>query len=123
MNGLEGWGITLWSTEGQPGWGEAISSHSDLTLTVKLHWSDLDEMKASYVGHNSSYAWITLRTGTFVGLDGGEKSSPVYGTQVVGHKGMGVRSLVQDSTRSVVRFLQNLGLMNFFFVRERSLRT
>lgn len=61
---------------------------------------DLDNVKASNVGDNSSFAWITLRPGTFTGLDGGAASEPVYGTQVLGHTGMSVSNLVQDRTRS-----------------------
>ncbi|CAM9882852.1 unnamed protein product, partial [Laminaria digitata] len=76
VNGLEGSGVTLWNTEGQVGWGESSATESGLTLTVDIHPSDLDEMKALYVGHNSSFTWLTLRMGAFVALDGGEGNEP-----------------------------------------------
>lgn len=100
VNGLEGSGVTLWNTEGQVGWGESLATESGLTLTVDLHPADLDEMKALYVGHNSSFTWLTLRMGAFVSLEDGEGNEPVYGTQVVGHSGMAVSELVEDTTRS-----------------------
>ena len=100
VNGLEGSGVTLWNTEEQTGWGESSATESGLTLTVDLHSTDLDEMKALHVGHNSSFTWLTLRMGAFVSLDGGEGNEPVYRTQVVGHGGMAVSGLIEDSTRS-----------------------
>lgn len=100
VNGLEGSGVTLWNTEGEPGWGGSVSTEMGLSLTVEIHPVDLDAMKALYVGHNSSYTWLTLREGAFVALDGGEANEPVYGTQVMGHKGLTVSNLVEDTTRS-----------------------
>lgn len=100
VNGLEGSGVTLWNTEGQIGWGESLATESGLTLTVDLHPTDLDEMKALYVGHNSSFTWLTLRMGAFTSLEDGEGNEPLYGTQVVGHSGMAVSDLIGDTTRS-----------------------
>lgn len=99
VNGLEGSGVTLWNTQGEPGWGDTASTDAGLTLAVDLHPIDLDEMKAAYVGHNSSFTWLTLRGGAFSALDGGGGNEPVYGTQVVGHNGVSVSDLVEDTTR------------------------
>lgn len=99
MSGIEGIKVTLWNTEGEPGWGSSISSNAALTLAVNIHPTDLDLVKASNVGDNSSFTWISLRGGSFTALDGGETSEPIYGTQVVGHQGMSVSDLVQDSSR------------------------
>lgn len=99
-NGVVGSGVTLWNTEGEPGWGESTSSDAGITLTVDIHPVDLDELKALYIGHNSSFSWLTLRAGAFVALDGGGGNEAVYGTQVVGSKGMAVNLLVEDTTRS-----------------------
>ena len=99
VNGLEGSGVTLWNTEEQIGWGGSLATESGLTLTVGLHPADLDEMKALHVGHNSSFTWLTLRMGAFVSLEGGEGNEPVYGTQVVGHSGMAVSDLIEDTAR------------------------
>lgn len=101
VNGLEGFGVTLWNTQGEPGWGDTASTDDGLTLTVDIHPIDLDDLKAAYVGHNSSFTWLTLRAGAFVALDGGEGNEPVYGTQVVGHNGASVSELVEDATRLV----------------------
>lgn len=105
VNGLEGDGVTLWNTQGEHGWGDtAATTTTDdgaTTLTVEIHPTDLDEMKAAYVGHNSSFTWLTLRAGAFVALDGRGGNEPVYGTQVVGHNGVSVSELVEDTTRSV----------------------
>lgn len=104
VNSLEGNGVTLWNTQGEHGWGDTSTTTDDdgtTTLTVEIHPTDLDEMKAAYVGHNSSFTWLTLRAGAFVALDGGGGNEPVYGTQVVGHKGASVSELVEDTTRLV----------------------
>lgn len=101
VNGLEGFGVSLWNTQGEQGWGDAVSIDDGLTLAVDLHPIDLDDMKASYIGHNSSFTWLTLRAGSFVALGGGDGNEPIYGTQVVGHKGASVSELVQDTRRSV----------------------
>lgn len=100
-NGLAGNGVTLWNTQGEYGWGDAATTNDRLTLTVEVHPTDLDEMKAAYVGHNSSFTWLTLRAGVFVALDGGGGNEPVYGKQVVGHNGVSVSELVEDTTRLV----------------------
>lgn len=100
MSALDGRGINLWNTEEERGWGNAMSANSELTLELVVHPTDLDELKVSYIGHNSSFAWIELREGTFKSSSRGEPSEPVYGTQVYGHSGMSVRDLVQDTTRS-----------------------
>ena len=100
VNGLEGSGVTLWNTEEQVDWGESLVTDLGLTLTVDIHPADLDEMKALHVGHNSSFTWLTLRKGAFAALEGGEGNEPVYGTQVVGHSGMTVSNLIEDTTRS-----------------------
>ncbi|CAM9354016.1 unnamed protein product [Ectocarpus sp. 6 AP-2014] len=99
VNGLEGSGVTLWNTQGEPGWGETDSKDAGLTLAVQIHPTDLDEMKAAYVGHNSSFTWLTLRGDSFVALDDRDGNEPVYGTQVVGHQGASVSELVEDTTR------------------------
>lgn len=101
VNGLEGVGVTLWNTDGEPGWGTAASIDEGLTLAVDLHPIDLDDVKASYIGHNSSFTWLTLGAGAFVALDGGSGNEPVYGTQVMGHKGASVSELVEDTIRCV----------------------
>ncbi|CBN76475.1 conserved unknown protein [Ectocarpus siliculosus] len=98
VNGLEGSGVTLWNTQGEPGWGETDSKDAGLTLAVRIHPTDLDEMKAAYVGHNSSFTWLTLRGDSFVALDDRDGNEPVYGTQVVGHQGASVLELVEDTT-------------------------
>ncbi|CAM9278666.1 unnamed protein product [Hapterophycus canaliculatus] len=98
VNGLEGVGVTLWNTQGEPGWGGTASTNTGLTLSVDLHPIDLDEMKAAYIGHNSSFTWLTLRRGAFSALDGGGGNEPVYGTQVVGHNGLSVSELDEDTT-------------------------
>ncbi|CAN0148837.1 unnamed protein product [Scytosiphon promiscuus] len=98
VNGLEGFGVTLWNTQGEPGWGEAVLTDEGLTLTVDVHPIDLDEMKAASVGHNSSFTWLTLRGGAFSALIGADGNEPVYGTQVVGHNGATVSELVDDTT-------------------------
>lgn len=100
-SGTEGTHVTLWNTEGEPGWGSSISSDLALTLAVDIHPTDLDLVKASNVGDNSSFTWISLRGGSFTALNGGEASEPIYGTQVVGHQGMSVSDLIQDSSRWV----------------------
>lgn len=98
-NGLEGKGVGLWNTQGEGG-SKASSSNSGLTLTVHVHPIDQDELKAACVGHNSSFTWIELRPGTFRGRERGDPSEAVYGKHVYGRKGMSVRRLVQDTTRS-----------------------
>eukprot|EP00903_Cladosiphon_okamuranus_P007167 g6959.t1 len=98
VNGLEGFGVTLWNTQGEQGWGTAASMDDGLTLAVDLHPIDLDDMKASHIGHNSSFTWLTLRAGAFVALDEGDGNEPIYGTQVVGHAGASVSELVEDTT-------------------------
>lgn len=98
-NGLEGWGVTLWNTEGEFGWGESTSPDTEVSLTVVIHPTDLDEMNALKVGHNSSFTWLTLRKNTFVSLGDEEGNYPVYGTQVVGHNGLAVGELTQDTTK------------------------
>lgn len=97
---VKGSGVTLWNTEGEPGWGESASSDAGLTLTVDIHPVDLDELKALGIGHNSSFTWLTLRAGAFVALAGGTGNEAVHGTQVVGSKGMAVSDLAEDTTRS-----------------------
>lgn len=99
VNGLEGFGVTLWNTQREQGWGTAALIDEGLTLAVDLHTIDLDDMKASHIGHNSSFTWLTLRAGAFVALDGGGGNEPIYGTQVMGHKGASVSELVEDTTR------------------------
>lgn len=99
VNGLEGSGVTLWSTEGESGWGDPVSTDSEFALEVEIHPTDLDEMKALSIGHNSSFTWITLRKGAFEAQYGGELNDPVFGTQVVGSNGFSVSTLTQDSTR------------------------
>lgn len=108
VNGLEGFGVTLWNTQEEQGWGDAASIDEGLTLAVDLHPIDLDDMKASYIGHNSSFTWLTLRAGAFVALDGGGGNEPIYGTQVMGHNGASVSELVEDTTRCVNSKLQAL---------------
>lgn len=101
VNGLEGNGVTLWNTQEENGWGDATTTDDGNTLTVEVHPTDLDEVKAAYIGHNSSFTWLTLRAGAFVALEGGGGNEPVYGTQVVGHQGASVAKLVEDTTRLV----------------------
>lgn len=101
VNGLEGFGVTLWNTQGEQGWGGAALIDEGLTLAVDLHPIDLDGMKAAYIGHNSSFTWLTLRAGAFVALDGGGGNEPIYGTQVMGHRGASVSELVEDTTRYI----------------------
>lgn len=101
VNGLEGFGVTLWNTQGEQGWGGAALMDEGLTLAVDLHPIDLDDMKAAYIGHNSSFTWLTLRAGAFVALDGGGGNEPIYGTQVMGHRGASVSELVEDTTRYI----------------------
>lgn len=105
VNGLEGSGVTLWNTEGEHGWGGPMPAELGLTLAVYIHPVDLDEMKALKIGHNSSYTWLTLRKGAFVAVKSREASEPVYGTQVMGRKGMSVSDLIEDTTRSDVFFI------------------
>lgn len=101
-NGLEGYGVGLWNTEEEDSGrgGGAVSSNSGLTITVAMHTLDVDELKASLVGHNSSFAWLELRQGAFESLFEGHPSNPIYGSQVHGHRGMRVSHLVPDTTRS-----------------------
>lgn len=113
VNGLEGSGVTLWSTQGEPGWGETDSMDAGLTLAVQIHPTDLDEMKAAYVGHNSSFTWLTLRGDSFVALDDRDGNEPVYGTQVVGHQGASVSELVEDTTRFVRLYTHKGYIMDF----------
>lgn len=131
-NGLEGSGVTLWNTEGGAGWGNALLSDSGFRLTVAIHPSDFDEMRAAYVGHNSTFTWLTLRRGAFVAFDREEPCEPVYGTQVVGHRGLSVGELVQDTIRSgypeyhvvkyVVVAVAVLVLVQFLFPGHTALR-
>lgn len=99
VNGLEGFGVTLWNTQGEHGWGNAALADEGLTLAVDLHPIDLDDMKASHIGDNSSFTWLTLRAGAFAALEGGGGNEAIYGTQVVGHHGASVSELVEDTTR------------------------
>ncbi len=113
VNGLEGFGVTLWNTQGEPGWGDTFTTDDGLTLTVDIHPIDLDDLKAAHVGHNSSFTWLTLKAGAFVAQDGGEGNEPIYGTQVVGHNGASVSELVEDTTR-LVPTQQSAGALKYF---------